>query len=79
MRNSGSTPTLVDVAFSGNRAGHYGGGMFNVSSSSPSLVEVTFSGNSARLGGGMYNYDSSTRLVDCRSAIWASAIGSSRD
>jgi predicted outer membrane repeat protein len=62
MYNSGSSPTLTNVTFSGNNAYNYGGGMYN-SGSSPTLTNVTFSGNSAEdSGGGMYNDSSSPTL-----------------
>jgi predicted outer membrane repeat protein len=46
MYNSGSSPTLTNVTFSGNNAYNNGGGMYN-SGSSPTLTNVTFSGNHA--------------------------------
>jgi hypothetical protein len=49
-----SNPTLYQVVFSGNVAGH-GGGMSN-QGGSPTLTDVTFSGNSViGGGGGMFN------------------------
>jgi uncharacterized repeat protein (TIGR01451 family) len=54
-----SSPTLTDVAFSGNTATADGGGMSNVQNSRPTLVNVTFRGNTATYGGGMSNYSSS--------------------
>ncbi len=52
-----SSPTLSNVAFSGNQANDYGGGMYNLGSGlgsecGPTLSDVTFSGNQARNGGG---------------------------
>jgi len=58
-----SSPTLMDVTFSGNTADS-GGGMYNENNSSPTLTDVTFSGNTATYGGGMRNYDSSPTLTN---------------
>ncbi len=61
MYNNDSSPTLINVTFSNNRADDRGGGMYNLSSSSPTLINVTFSDNEARKnGGGMYNLSSSS-------------------
>ena len=49
MYNYASSPTLTNVAFSGNSATGDGGGMYNSNSSSPALTNVTFSGNSGDL------------------------------
>ena len=59
-----SSPTLIDVTFSGNYgAGGTGGGMSNYYSS-PTLLNATFSGNQASAGGGMHNsWYSSPALV----------------
>jgi hypothetical protein len=60
MYNSASSPALIRVTVSGNKAG-YGGGMHNESGSSPTLDNVTISGNTVSdsgSGGGMYNYGS---------------------
>ena len=60
MNNSSSSPTLINVTFSGNEADYGGGGMYNYISS-PTLINVTFSDNTAgHGGGGMYNYFSSS-------------------
>jgi len=62
----GSSPTLVNVTFSGNTAQSSGGGMYNYDNSSPTLDNVTFSGNTADYGGGMYNTSSSSpTLTHC--------------
>ncbi|CAG0937303.1 partial Collagenase ColH, partial [Thermoflexales bacterium] len=62
MYNSSSSPTLINVTFSGNAA-TFGGGMCNGGGSSPTLISVTFSGNAATYsGGGMYNESSSPTL-----------------
>ncbi len=55
MYNSGGSPTLTNVSFSGNSATSFGGGMNNDSASSPMLTNVIFSGNSADQGGGTFN------------------------
>ena len=47
MFNYDTSPTLINVTFSGNTADQDGGGMYNDDSSSPTLTNVTFSGNSA--------------------------------
>jgi hypothetical protein len=65
---SGSDPTLTDVAFSGNAATRDGGGMYN-DNSSPALTNVTFSGNATigdlgEHGGGMYNLSGSSPTLD---------------
>ncbi len=64
MWNVNSSPTLINVIFSGNRANDNGGGMYN-SFSSPTLVNVTFLSNTAgRDGGGMLNFESSPTLIN---------------
>jgi hypothetical protein len=63
LNTSGSSPTVRNVAFSGNSA-QYGGGMAN-EESNPTLVTVTFSGNTADVnGGGMANWTSSPTLTN---------------
>lgn len=67
MFNTGSSPTLNAVTFSGNSVyinpdsgdqGGWGGGLANSYLANPSLTNVTFSANSAEVGGGgMYNED----------------------
>ncbi len=62
MYNASSSPTLINVTFSGNTADN-GGGMYNNNFSSPTLINVTFSGNTADNngnGGGMRNNDNSS-------------------
>jgi hypothetical protein len=56
------SPTLVNLAFSSNKA-FIGGGMYNLDSS-PKLINVVFTGNTADDGGGMENYRSSPVLVN---------------
>jgi hypothetical protein len=68
MYNHGSSPSLANVIFSGNRA-HAGGGMCNWEGSRPALTNVTFSGNSADLGGAIYNLNSEPRVQN--SILWA--------
>lgn len=58
MYNASGSPTLENIAFSGNYADN-GGGMYN-DTSNPSLTHITFSGNSGLDGGGMYNYNTSS-------------------
>jgi hypothetical protein len=63
--NSGGSPKITNVTFSGNYATNYGGGMSNMTSS-PILMNVTFTGNCAMsaggmsAGGGMYNWNHSS-------------------
>jgi Leucine-rich repeat (LRR) protein len=54
MYNSGGSPTLANLTFSGNTASA-GGGMNNEGDSSPTLTGCKFSGNTAGVGGGMHN------------------------
>jgi hypothetical protein len=55
MFSDSSSPTLMNLTFSGNTALNHGGGMYNYMSS-PTLTKVTFSSNIANdSGGGMYN------------------------
>ncbi len=61
MYNASSSPTLVNVTFSGNFA-TWGGGMLNYNNSNPTLTDVTFSGNIADNGGGIFNETSSPIL-----------------
>jgi hypothetical protein len=51
MYNDAGSPTLTNLAFSGNNATE-GGGMFNEGNSSPTLTNLAFSGNNATQGGG---------------------------
>jgi hypothetical protein len=63
MYNNSSSPTVMNVVFSGNSA-TLGGGMYNFDSS-PMVTNVTFSGNSATYGsGGMHNYWSSPTVTN---------------
>jgi parallel beta-helix repeat protein len=84
MYNYGSSPTISNCTFSGNRANYFdiigvdgnGGGMYN-RSSSPTISNCTFSGNMAnKFGGGMYNeYSSSPTISNCtfsgNTVVWA--------
>ncbi len=58
-----SSPTLINVTFSGNTANASGGGIYN-SHSFPTLINVTFLDNKAQQGGGMYNAVSSPTLIN---------------
>ena len=51
-----SSPTLMNVIFSGNTVTRSGGGMLNFKSCNPTLTNVTFKENSAAAGGGMLNW-----------------------
>ena len=71
--NTQSSPTLVNVTFSGNKlvgasgGSPKGGAMFNTVNSSPTLVNVTFSGNSAAgisEGGALYNEAGSNPVLN---------------
>lgn len=63
MLNTGGSPTLVDVIFSGNK-GNNGGGMSN-SNGSPVLTNVAFTGNFAQTdGGGMLNIRGAPTLTN---------------
>jgi RHS repeat-associated protein len=76
MYNNNSSPTVTNCVFSKNSA-KYCGGMYNYGSGSkPSLTNCTFSKNSATngLGGGMYNYYSSSPTVtNC--ILWGDTVG----
>ena len=64
MYNNNSSPSLRNMAFSGNSASNSGGGIFN-NSSNPVLTNVIFSNNtSAREGGGMGNENSGPSLTN---------------
>ncbi|MEN8913103.1 MAG: T9SS type A sorting domain-containing protein [Polaribacter sp.] len=63
MYNHTSSPSLINMVFSGNE-GDNGGGMTNTNAS-PSIVNTVFSGNSVNFsGGGMYNSASSPSIVN---------------
>ncbi len=66
MENLNSSPTLINVTFSGNKAtgNNKGGGGMRNDQSSPTLINVTFSGNEADFGGGMDNNNSSLTLIN---------------
>ncbi len=72
--NSGGSPTISNVTFSGNSAGIRGGGMSNFESS-PTLSNITFSGNSANDGGAMSNLTSSSPTLTNVKFIGNSSIG----
>jgi len=62
MYNSNSSPTLVNVAFIGNRAS-FGGGMYN-DNSDPKLTNVAFNDNEGMaVGGGMYSQHESVPVL----------------
>ena len=62
MYNSGGSPSLVNVTFSGNQA-YGGGGIYNYEGGNPSLINARFIGNYAtNNGGGINNENSSPRL-----------------
>ncbi len=63
MGNSGSSPTVINCAFSENSA-ERGGGIKN-SESNPTVINCTFSGNTASCdGGGVFNTTSSNPTVN---------------
>jgi len=64
MDNTGSSPILINVTFSGNTASDGGGGMSNSDNSNPTLTNVTFHENTASDGGGMYSYQCSSTLTN---------------
>ncbi len=66
MVNHGSTSRLVNVAFIGNTASHWGGGMINYSGGTAELTNVSFSGNSAAGdgAGGLDIEDGTATLVN---------------
>ena len=61
MYNLVSTPSIVNMVVSGNKATN-GGGMYNTRSSS-SIVNSTFSKNSATNGGGIHNNNASAPTI----------------
>jgi len=65
MANNDSSPELINVTFSGNTAGEYGGGMCNFYTSSwPSLTNVTLTGNKASHGSAISNVGGGFKLVN---------------
>jgi hypothetical protein len=62
MYNYGGSPTLANVAFSGNAAADSGGGMYS-EDSDLLLTDVSFLGNSAGWGGGAYNNQSDATFI----------------
>jgi len=64
MRNTSSSPTVINCIFAGNTADS-GGGMYN-NHSSPIVTNCIFIGNEATDGGGIYNGgNSSPTVTDC--------------
>ncbi|MGO3719594.1 MAG: beta strand repeat-containing protein, partial [Mesonia hippocampi] len=68
--NFNSSPVLTNVTIKGNRTGdgsntsHYGGGIANISGSSVVLMNSKIIENSAQAGGGVYNDESPTTLIN---------------
>ena len=61
----GSSPTLINCLFTGNRADN-GGGLFNWIDCSPKLVDCAFIGNTASTGGAMNNFtDCNPTMTGC--------------
>ena len=68
-----SSPTITNCVFSDNKAGKYGGGIYNFNNSNPKLINCTFTRNSAGTipsesanGGGICNLiDSNPTLTNC--------------
>jgi len=68
-----SSPTITNCFFSDNKAGKYGGGMYNFNNSNPTLINCTFTRNSAGTnpsesgnGGGICNLiNSNPKLTNC--------------
>ncbi len=66
MFNNGSSPTVTDCTFQGNRGDMGGGGMYN-EGGNPTVTNCTFQDNSAGDwgGGGMCNSGSSPTVTNC--------------
>ncbi len=64
MFNDGSSPTVTNCIFSGNKTGN-GSGMYNGNTSNPTVINCTFNDNIASFGGGIYNSFSSPTITDC--------------
>jgi predicted outer membrane repeat protein len=62
---SGSYPTIINCAITGNVNFDVGAGMYIKDGSSPTLINCTFSDNSAVMGGGIQNVNSSPTLINC--------------
>jgi predicted outer membrane repeat protein len=79
MLNIISSPTLINVVFSGNRAtspfNNHGGAIANYMQSNPTLINVTFSGNSALVGGAIYSTSESRPSIR-NSILWSDTISS---
>jgi hypothetical protein len=58
-----SSPRLMDVSLSWNRATRSGGGMLNYNYSNPILTNATFNNNSASAGGGLMNWGNSSPIL----------------
>lgn len=59
-----SSPSLVNLAITGNSAGYEGGGIYCFNNSNPTLVDVKISGNSAFHGGGIGCRDNSSPYIE---------------
>jgi parallel beta-helix repeat protein len=71
-----STPALINVLITNNKAtGDKGGGIYNTSSSDPTLTNVTISKNKAASGGGIYN-NSGVSLTANNTIIWGNELNS---
>jgi hypothetical protein len=59
-----SSPSLVNLAITGNSVGYEGGGIYCFNNSNPTLVDVMISGNSAFHGGGIGCRDNSSPYIE---------------
>ncbi len=63
MYNDGSSPTVINCMFSGNRASS-GGGMYN-RQASPTVMNCIFDNNISNSGGGISNHRSNPTFTNC--------------
>ena len=60
----GSSPTIINCAFTQNSA-HWAGGLYIGEDSSSMIINCTFIQNSAKWGGAIWNYFGSPTLINC--------------